>query len=201
MACLLPGCEDESIQSYQAPKAPAYVPPDPMGLADGHDHASPGITWKVPEGWQPVEDKSGMATATFEAASPPPDINAPGDSQDAQAPDPARITVTVLAGQAGGILGNINRWRRQVGLEPISSVEDQPMTGIQIDQSPAGLIDLVSPPDAKDLQRMLVVLIPRQQENQTWFFKMTGPDDTVNLQKQNFVAFVESVRFQEAHSE
>ncbi len=184
---LLAGCEDEQVRSYQAPKAPAYTPPAPMGPAGRPHAAEPGITWSLPESWLPIPGGSGMAMASFDA---------PGES------GAAKVTVTPLSGQAGGVLPNINRWRGQVGLEPVGAIEEQPMTSVQVDQSPAGLIDLVSPPDATaGIERMLVVLVPRPQHNQTWFFKMTGPNQTVDLHKQAFVDFVESVSFAEAPGE
>lgn len=184
----LPGCDDEQVRSYQAPKATPYVPPTPMGPADSPGAASPGITWERPDGWQPVSGGSGMAMASFDV---------PGRSGGTGGSGAARVTVTSLTSQAGGVLPNINRWRGQVGLGPIQAIEDQPMTGIQIDQAPAGLIDLVSPQGVSArFERMLIVLVPRPQENRTWFFKMTGPDDIVTQHKQDFVGFVESVSFE-----
>lgn len=186
--CTLPGCDDEQVRSYQAPKAPPYVPPAPMGPADSPDAASPSITWELPDGWQPVTAGSGMAMASFDV---------PGGSGGTGGSGVARVTVTPLTSQAGGVLPNINRWRGQVGLGPIQAIEDQPMTGIQIDQTPAGLIDLVSPQGVTTrFQRILIVLVPRPQENRTWFFKMTGPNDTVTQHKQGFIEFVESVTFE-----
>jgi len=178
---VLPGCDDDQVRTYQAPKSPPYVAPEPMGPAIDSDTAEPGITWDLPDGWQPMSGGSGMALALFEA---------PGES------GAARVSVTPLTGSAGGVLANINRWRGQVGLNSIKTIEDQPMTGLQVDQSPAGLIDLASPQGiSAGTERMLVVLVPRPQDDRTWFFKMTGPDDTITRHKQGFVRFVESVQF------
>ena len=47
-------------------------------------------------------------------------------------------------------------------------------------------------------ERMLVVLIPRREENFTWFIKMTGPGPSVERHKDAFVGFIESIRFGEA---
>jgi len=186
--CFFSGCEEEAIQSYQAPKSAPYTPPAPMGpVAGGGSAAAAGdITWDLPEGWQPATDGSSMAMATFQV----------------QADDPTRINVTELSGPAGGILSNVNRWRGQVGLAPVEKIEQQPIDPVTIDGNPAGLIDLASPPGVNaGIPRMLVVLLPRTQTDSTWFFKMTGPDDTLSEQKQNFVAFVESIRFQGATDE
>ncbi len=188
--CTLPGCDDEQVHSYQAPKAAPYTPPAPMTSANAPSAAAPKITWEQPDGWQLLTAGSSMAMASFDV---------PNGSDQTETSGAARVTVTPLTGQAGGILANINRWRRQVGLEPIEVIEDQPMTAIHVDAAPAGLIDLASPDGVSaGIERMLVVLVPRPQENQTWFFKMIGPNDTVTQHKQTFVEFVESVTFGES---
>jgi len=198
LACLILlgaayGCEEEPIRSYQAPKSPAYTPPAPMGPVTASVSAATDISWDLPEGWQPATDGSSMAVATFEAQAEPAESERAGV---------CRITVTELSGPAGGILDNINRWRRQVGLEPVSKIEEQPVAPVMISDNPAGLIDLTSPPDVStSFERMLVAFLPRAETDSTWFFKMTGPDAAVSIQKQNFVAFVESIRYEGAADE
>lgn len=192
-AGVLTGCEDEQVRSYQAPKAAPYVPPAPMGPAADPQASGPGVTWDVPEGWQPATGGSGMAMASFDV---PGIAGGSDESGGSGGSGPARVTVTPLSGQAGGVLANINRWRGQVGLGPIEKIEDQPMTGVHVDHAAAGLIDLTAPEGVSArTERMLVVLVPRQQQNQTWFFKMTGPNDTVTQHKEGFIGFVESVTF------
>jgi hypothetical protein len=110
---------------------------------------------------------------------------------------PARVTVTSLSGEAGGVLANINRWRGQAGLQPVETIEDQPMTAVKTEHFLAGLVDLSAPEGAEArFQRMLIVLIPRREENRTWFIKMTGPTPTLDARKGEFVDFVESIRFE-----
>lgn len=186
-AAALSGCEDEPIRSYTAPKAEPYTPPAPIGPAVGPSNTPPQITWDTPESWALSAQGSSMAMATFEASATATTDETPG---------PARITVTPLTGEAGGTLGNINRWRGQVGLAPVQTDADQPMTPIRIDDTDAGVIDLTSPADANaGIDRMLVVLIYRQAEDQSWFIKMTGPRETLEQHKANFIAFCESIRF------
>ena len=63
--------------------------------------AAPGPpAYDVPPGWQPIK-ATGMRVAAFKVV----------DRDKA-----AEVTVIPLAGQAGGILANINRWRKEVGL-------------------------------------------------------------------------------------
>lgn len=189
----LMGCEEQGVQAYQTPKAPAYLPPAPIGTASTAQ-AGPGETqpaavgWDVPQGWVADPNPSAMAVAIFQVPDPRGEV---------------RVSVTSLSGQAGGILDNINRWRAQVGLGPIEAIQNQPMTQIQTPQFLAGLLDLAlpksnegeAPGPAARFERILILMIPRQEEDRTWFFKMTGPGEAVGEHKQDFVGFVESVRF------
>ena len=161
VASLAGGCEEDAIRAYQAPKdAPARIPP----VA----HAPPSPTWDVPNDW--VADPQPM-----------PPLLAAWDA------GPVRITVTRLQGAGGGILANINRWRGQLGLEPVSRYEDQPMTPLEIAGHPAALLDLAS-----DTGRMAAVIYPREDRNATWFFKMTGPEDDVGSRLDQFTGFTTS---------
>lgn len=190
--CLaLTGCEEAAIESYQAPKSPPYTPPAPMSPVSGASPAAPSdIHWDLPEGWQLSTAGSSMALATFDITGDP------AEGGSGEAGESARVTVTELSGEAGGILGNVNRWRGQVGLPPVEKIEQQPIDPVTIDGNPAGLIDLAAPLEVDaGIPRMLVVLLPRIETNSTWFFKMTGPDKLVAGQKPNFVSFVESIRF------
>src|SRR4029078_826042 len=79
----------------------------PQGMPPGHpgvEAASGKPTWEVPNGWQ-EQAPSSMRVATFHVT---------GDGAAK-----ADMAVTKLAGTAGGNLGNVNRWRSQLGLEPV----------------------------------------------------------------------------------
>jgi hypothetical protein len=98
------------------------------------------------------------------------------------------ITVT-RAG--GGLLDNVNRWRNQIKLGPVSQVElEKDVRTIKVNGLPAQYVDLAGPGSG---QRIVGVIVP--QGEQSWFFKMRGPGDVVGKQKSAFEAFVGSVRF------
>jgi hypothetical protein len=184
LLCLL-GCGEEEIRSYQAPKSAPYVEPDLFSRLTAAPPSavptSPGITWDVPDTWTETPSTSGFMLAVFEAK---------GETGD------ARITVSQLTGEGGGVLANINRWRGQVGLGPIQAFEEQPMTPIQVAGQTAGVIDLAAPVGSNTgLERLIVVFIPRPQENLTWYFKMIGPANALDEHKPAFIRFLESVKF------
>src|ERR1700735_3043830 len=66
--------------------------------------ASPQFHWKVPEGWQTLAPGQ-MQVAKFA-------VPARGDSK-------AEVFVSIFPSDTGGVLANVNRWRRQAGLGEI----------------------------------------------------------------------------------
>jgi hypothetical protein len=100
----------------------------------------------------------------------------------------ARVTIMALSGDGGGELPNINRWRKQLGLPPVTSVDDQPVRQIEIGQTPgvrAKLFDFLAPATGSAArQRALVAMLPVQ--NKTWFFKMTGEEKAVERELHAF---------------
>jgi hypothetical protein len=115
---------------------------------------------------------------------------APGPMRRAQFSAPGvEVVVSVFPGDVGGLLANINRWRGQIGLGPVTPEEVPGMTSeMDVARTKGTLVDFKS-----DEKRMLVVIIPIAENS--WFFKMTGEIPAVEAQKETFLQFVSSVRF------
>jgi hypothetical protein len=151
----------------EVPAAPALVPAG----------AQLPFRYEVPAGWKQQERPAGISVVSYEVRD---DRNR------------AEITITSLSGKAGGVIGNIVRWREQVGLPATSEAEIRrqikvlPTAGVE-----ANYVDLASPPGKKDA-RILGAIVPLEQN--TWFIKMTGPTDLVGREKANFEAFVKSLQ-------
>ena len=120
--------------------------------------------WQPPAEWKVDPEASPILTAAFRADSG------------------ARITLTSLKGMGGGVLGNINRWRGQLGLEPVTSLAElsttEPAPGIL-------MIDLQS--ESND-DRIVAAILPL--ESQSLFFKLTGTNDQVDAEMERFTSFV-----------
>ncbi len=97
----------------------------------------------------------------------------------------ARITLTVLGGDGGGLLDNINRWRGQVGIPEVASLDDQPMKDLG---NGAVIVDL---PSEDGSSRIVTGVVPG--ETQTLFFKLTGSASEVDVELERFEAFVNQV--------
>ncbi len=155
----------------RAPFAGKAHPPIPPARA-----ARPRLTYTTPEGWR-EGNQTQFSLAAFRT----------GEGRDA-----ADVTATALAGPAGGLLGNVNRWRDQLGLARWDEGQlAKESSTLDVAGSPATYVDLSGGAGGK---RIVGAVLPRG--GQTWFFKLTGPADEVGRQKPAFEAFVKSVRFQ-----
>jgi len=141
----------------------------------------PAITWTKPGTWHREPDPGMFALAAFNVVD---DFGA------------SRVTVTQLAGDAGGALPNINRWRGQVNLPPVESLDQQDRAQIEVGDATGAFMDLYNPDAEGNPPRILVVLLPRGEH--TWFLKMTGTRRVVDAHRESFLAFIKSIAFEEA---
>jgi hypothetical protein len=158
------GTPAETAPAQQAPQAPA------PGAASGLPK------WAVPAGWQQQPEKP-MRVATYRT------------SADATA---AEIVISKFP-QFGGMLDNINRWRNQVGLPPVTNESAFPPQKLAVGAAHADVYEFTGAGD--NPQRIRVALLPTPDGQLTWFFKLQGPADVVAAQHAAFDQFVQSVRF------
>ena len=107
----------------------------------------------------------------------------------------ADVSVIPLPGMAGGDINNVNRWRSQVGLAPVTQEQLAKLVEeVEIAGSKTSLYDQagVNPAEGEK-SRILGTILHRDET--AWFFKMTGDDELVAQQKPAFVDFLKSVRF------
>ena len=110
----------------------------------------------------------------------------------------AEVTIVPLPGAAGGELENVNRWRRQVSLQPITADElTKEAKEVEVAGAPARFFEM-SGLDAqtKGKTRLLAALQPHA--GLMWFFKMKGDDDFVRQQKDVFLAFFAKYQYPDA---
>lgn len=178
---------EDSLVTAQKPAFVQFLKSLSFASADHHeDHppvaaqaeaaaapASGQPAWTVPPGWV-AEAPGSMITAAFGVGTGGAD---------------AKVTVSVFPGDVGGTFANINRWRRQVGLDPVAeSALPQHIVPLDVAGSSAVLADMKGPK-----ARMVAVIVP--QTGRTWFYKMLGNEQAVGREKDAFVKFVSSVRY------
>jgi hypothetical protein len=201
---LAAGCHRDSVQVYtvstdenQTPPPLAAMPPpnaastDDAQLPPGHPDissmpagslpdASAGqtpvpLTWTTPDGWTSVPP-SEMRVASFKVSG------ANGKMAD--------VSIVPLPGMAGGDAPNVNRWRGQVGLTPISDDQVQSSAeSIVAGGEPASLYDIGG------ATSRILGAIQHRDDNNAWFYKMTGDPDLVEQQKPVFTNFLASLSF------
>jgi hypothetical protein len=133
------------------------------------------MTWKLPAGWTQDSSENALRVATFRLADPG-----------------GEVAITRFPGDVGGLLANINRWRNQLSIPPVSDPAEQPSETIQVAGSPAQLFDISQPGDGAARQRMLVVFLPRVDAS--WFIKMTGPYSRLDQEETAFREFLATIR-------
>jgi hypothetical protein len=137
--------------------------------------------WQVPAGWKEI-DAGQFLVAKFIVAG----------SDNSQ----AAVNVSMSAGDGGGVLGNVNRWRGQLGLNQLAQAEvDKLVRSVDIDLSKAMFVDM-SGTDVRSgaKTRLVGAIVPKAQ--QTWFYKLMGPAPLVEQQKYTFTKFVQTVKYQ-----
>jgi len=157
-----------------------------QGEAHAHDEAQPAavpmappgnLSWKAPAGWAEQPPKM-MREVSF----------AVGDG--------AECYISRLGPGAGGMRVNLDRWRDQFGLEPMTDTElaalkPVPILGlraplIELDGAYAGMSGKAVPGQA-----LLGVALFRAQDS--LFVKFTGPAAVVHAERANFLAFLASL--------
>ncbi len=102
------------------------------------------------------------------------------------------IPVPVFPGDTGGLLANLNRWRGQISLPPFTPDQlDANIQHLDIGSLHVDVVDFAGTANGAPT-RILGAVVPKGGE--TWFFKLMGPDALVAAQKQDFLAFLNSVK-------
>ena len=136
------------------------------------------VQWTAPAGWE-TQPASGFRKGSFVVHGP-----------DGKTAD---VSVISFPEQAGGLLANVNRWRNQLKLAPVTNEVEAGMP-MAVAGRDMYFVDLVSeqrlqPDGAKT--RILGGIFPLPGE--TWFFKMMGPAELVEAQRDAFKQFLNSV--------
>lgn len=140
-------------------------------------------TWTVPAGWQEGR-LAQFLVAKYVIAG----------ADGAQ----AAVNVSSFAGDGGGLLPNVNRWRAQLGLPPVGEADLANLPTLDASGGKAALIEL-SGTDGRTGKpaRLAGVVLPLG--GQTWFYKLMGDEQVVAQQKDAFIKFIRSAKYPDAH--
>lgn len=167
---------DFGSQQSQAQLPPGHPDVNGMTAPSAQEAASGQPNWSVPAGWQPV------AAGQFLVAK----FKITGDNGAS-----ADVNISSSAGDGGGLAANVNRWRGQLGLQPIDEIST--MT-FEVPGGQAQLVD-ISGKNADLGKPSEIVAVVVTLQGQTWFYKLMGDPSVVSAQKASFTQFVKTVQY------
>jgi hypothetical protein len=136
-------------------------------------------TWTIPAGWQEGPLAQFLVAKYIIAGA---------------AGAQASVNVSSLAGDGGGLLPNVNRWRKQLGLDPVTDADLANLPTLDASGVKATLIEL-SGTDGRTGKPAQLVGVVLPLGGQTWFYKLMGDATVVAQQKDALIQFVQSAKY------
>lgn len=203
------GCDkrESAVRSYTTPKESTPATAPTSGPALSAQAVGPGSAQEVAARGQtgaPVDDSTLPLQWTLPA----------GWQQDPQ-PRPMRVATVVVdsngqrgelivtrfrTGGFGSLVDNLNRWRQQVGLSPVSDAGEVTPEQATIGGAEAKVYDFAGAGGADQNavghppKRNRVVMV-ETPAGDVWFFRFFGPADLVEAQQGAFESLLQSVKF------
>jgi hypothetical protein len=192
----------DEIKSYRVPKAKLMAtPPQAHSADDGHDHsghdhsshgagahgatpqrALPKVSYTAPDGWREIGAGEARMMGFMISGT---------NSETAQ------VAITPLPGMAGRETLIVNMWRQQVGLESLADDQaGKQLADVQIGEATGKMFDMAGKSPSGVVVRIVTAMMHRGE--MSWFFKLQGDDRLVTAEKERFVAFLKSVKIEEA---
>jgi hypothetical protein len=177
--------------TFTAAPQPAALPPGHPAIG-GADQNAPMMSagsagagkpaWTVPAGWQEVPAAQ-FLLAEYSIAG----------ANGAK----AEVNVAELNGNGGGVLPNVNRWRGQIGLDPVDETGlAKVTTTLDVAGGQATLVDMTGSDMSGQSNRLVAAIVP--MGDQTWFYKLMGDEKVVASEKDAFTKFVQTARYSNA---
>jgi hypothetical protein len=160
----------------------AMLPPGQASAATA-DSTQPKPVWQVPAGWKEIAAGQFLVAKFL--------VKGANDAQ-------AAVNVSVSAGEGGGLVENVNRWRMQLGLERLSEGDiDKLVTPLPAGTGKGLLVDMSgADPQSSQKTRLVAAVVP--QGGQTWYYKLMGSEPLVQREKDAFAQFVQTAKYSNA---
>ena len=154
------------------------------GHVQGGAAAKPSYSWKLPEGWvelPPAQFREGNFRIGSARAS--------------------EAVLSVLPAAGGGLVANLNRWRRQMGRPPMSAEEMGALGTSKVLGRDAMLVEFTGDfvgmgTEPKKGYKLVGLLL--EDQGHGVFLKLTGPEAEVDAEKERFLALAASLKRKQA---
>ncbi len=184
VALIIGGCKRASVAVYDVPKEKTPAPSSIAATAPSAPAEKGWIKWTKPTAW------TELAPTAFRKGN----FVFEGDNEKV-----VEITVSSFPGNVGGTLANVNRWRGQAGLPSITNdALEAALTEVTIDGHDGQVVNIL--PESSNPDDVQIVAAIFLYQGESWFFKMSGPQELVSSQKPTFDAFINSLQFTNAAS-
>ena len=160
------------------PKIELNLPADGNAVIEMDTNSPSKPTWTIPADW-----KEGQLAQFLVAKF----IIQKGDVT-------AAVNVSSLAGDGGGLLPNLNRWRSQLGQPPLSDSDLAKLATMEASGTKATLVQ-INGTDPRSNQPASLVGVVLPLDGQTWFYKLMGDPTIVAQQKDALIKFVQSAHY------
>ena len=191
-ALVLGGCDTRETRVYDAPKSKIPAETKSGSVDSGTDSiatppATPAgfrnakvenLTFDVPDAWKEDPSPRQMRLATFA-------VNANGQSGE--------LIFSKFPGLQGSLATNVSRWRGQVGLAPVTEVNEAAISKVTLSGKEAMLFDFSGPDPASPAKRVIQVVATRGDG--VYYIKLLGSAELVASQKEAFQSLLASLRF------
>ena len=177
LSLFLFSCKSESdITVYKLKKTKSSIPIEDI------NQTKKSLSWSVPNNW---------------SAKPPTDFRLASFDIQTENEQIVDLSITSFPGDAGGIEQNVNRWRRQINLEP-QNINDI-MNMAKIESSMLGEYYIFDLENNNTNKSIIVALIPylddKKLVSETIFVKMNGTYETMQELKYEFELFCKSIHW------
>ena len=190
------GAQREALLSFlrtvefTAPSAPPVMPTTPSmetampavatTSADSSVPLPPSdvsLAWKAPAAWTP-KPLGSMRKGSYALRG-----------EDGAEAD---LSITMLSAATNPLLENINRWRRQISLAPLTESQiSAETTSLTNGEFKFSVVDYTGTQPSGAATHLVGAILYHGDE--AWFFKLTGPGALVSAQKPAFLEFLKTV--------
>jgi hypothetical protein len=178
-----PAPDATSAERFGYTQRAQTAPSPPTG--ERTDAPPPGapFEWTAPEGWREAPQRP-MRVVSY----------AIGPNGEAE------CYIAVLGQGGGGIEANINRWRRQMGQEPLSDERIAALPRIEALGQQAPWVEIsgqFTGQSGNVVEDAMLLGLVCPVADMSVFVKMIGPAEVVGDQRDNFLAFCNSLKWSE----